>query len=55
MQNIDSATQCLKDPHWLPIRERINFKILILTYKCMHGQAPEHLKNYLYCTLTEEI
>ena len=43
----DSATQCLKDLHWLPIRERIIFKILILTYKCMHGQAPEYLKNLL--------
>ena len=27
----DSATQWLKDLHWLPIRERINFKILTLT------------------------
>ena len=27
----NSATQCLKDLHWLPIRERINFKILTLT------------------------
>ena len=34
----DSATQCLKDLHWLPIRERISFKMLTLTYKCLHGR-----------------
>ena len=50
----DSATQCLKDLHWLPIRERIIFKMLTLTYKCLHGQAPHHLKTYWYCTQTED-
>ena len=43
----DSATQCLKDLHWLPIRERIIFKMQTLTYKCLHGQEPEYLKNLL--------
>ena len=43
----DSATQCLRDFHWLPIRERIIFKMLTLTYKCLHTEAPVHLKNLL--------
>ena len=25
--------------HWLPINYRIKFKILLLTFKCLHGQA----------------
>ena len=42
---------CSKDSlqslHWLPIRSRINFKISVLVYKCLHGEAPEYLQNLL--------
>jgi len=30
--------------HWLPIRERISFKILI-THKAVHGHAPNYIKE----------
>ena len=43
----DSITQCLKELHWLPIRQRINYKILILTHKCLNGQGPQYLKELL--------
>ena len=43
----DSITQCLKELHWLPIRQRINYKILILTHKCLNGQGPLYLKELL--------
>ena len=42
-----SITQCLKDLHWLPICQRIEFKILSLTYKCLNKQAWEYLQNLL--------
>ena len=42
-----SITQCLKDLHWLPIHQRIKFKILTLTYKYLNKQAPEYLQNLL--------
>ena len=29
--------------HWLPIRQRINFKLGLLVYKCLHGMAPPYL------------
>ena len=29
--------------HWLPISYRIKFKILLLTFKCLYGQAPNYL------------
>ena len=29
--------------HWLPIQYRIQFKILLLVYKCLHGLAPQYL------------
>jgi hypothetical protein len=36
-------TPVLYSLHWLPVRYRINFKILLLTYKCLHGLAPQYL------------
>ena len=29
--------------HWLPIRSRIDFKLGLLVYKCLHGIAPPYL------------
>ena len=31
--------------HWLPIKFRINFKIAMLCFKCIHGHAPSYLKS----------
>ena len=36
-------TDILKDLHWLPIRQRITFKILLLTYQAYHNTAPDYL------------
>ena len=36
----DHVTLLLKDLHWLPIAERIKFKILLLTFKCPHNLTP---------------
>ena len=33
--------------HWLPVKKRIDFKILSLVHKCLYGEAPEYLKNLL--------
>ena len=33
----------LLDLHWLPIQQRILFKILILTYQANHKTAPQYL------------
>ena len=37
----------VKDLHWLPIRKRIEFKILRLTFKCMQGCAPLYSRELL--------
>jgi hypothetical protein len=31
--------------HWLRISERIEYKVLLLAYKCLHNSAPEYLKT----------
>ena len=33
--------------HWLPIRERISFKILLLVFKALHGLGPKYLSDML--------
>ncbi len=34
--------------HWLPIKERCEFKILLLTYKCFNVLAPAYLEKLLH-------
>lgn len=41
----DHITPALKSLHWLPVRYRIDFKILCFVYKCLHNQAPEYLTD----------
>ena len=43
----DSATKACYDLHWLPIRVRIEYKILLLVLKCLHNMAPKYLENLL--------
>ena len=41
------ATPLLHTLHWLPIEQRIAFKVITLTFKCLHGLAPPYLDNLL--------
>jgi hypothetical protein len=43
----DHITPHLKHLHWLPVQQRIKFKILTLTFKCLHGLAPKYLNDLL--------
>lgn len=43
----ESSKQALFDLHWLPIRARINFKILVYMYNCSVGKAPTYLIDLL--------
>ena len=37
-------TPVLCELHWLPVNARIKFKVLLLTFKVIHGLAPSYLK-----------
>ena len=39
----DEITPILYDLHWLPIKERIVFKLLMFVYKILNNQAPMYL------------
>ena len=43
----DHITPVLASLHWLPIDYRINFKILLFTYKARLGQAPAYICDLL--------
>ena len=37
----------LRDLHWLPIKSRIMYKILLMTFKCSQGLAPMYLQDLI--------
>ena len=37
----------LYELHWLPVQERIVFKILLMTFKCLNGLAPSYLSELI--------
>uniref|UniRef100_A0A3B4GYQ8 Reverse transcriptase domain-containing protein n=1 Tax=Pundamilia nyererei TaxID=303518 RepID=A0A3B4GYQ8_9CICH len=46
-RKFDSITPVLKNLHWLPIKYRIDFKILLFTYKILNNMAPDYLADLL--------
>ena len=40
----DYITPILKSLHWLPVEVRINFKIVLITYKILNGQSAGYLE-----------
>ena len=46
-KNSTSATPLLKELHWLPIAQRIDYKCALLCFKCIHGVAPHYLRETL--------
>ena len=50
-----SVTPILRSLHWLPIHHRITFKVLLLTYKILHGQAPKYLSDLISLRCTSSL
>ena len=40
-------TPLLQNLHWLPVKFRINFKILLITFKAIHGLAPMYVQDLI--------
>ena len=41
----EHITPILYNLHWLPVKYRIQFKILLLTFKALHGSAPSYIRD----------
>ena len=58
-KKFDHITPVLASLHWLPVKARADFKVLLLTYKALHGLAPTYLSDLVLpyiptCTLQSE-
>ncbi len=45
VRKFEHITPTLKELHWLPIERHIEFKILCMTYKSLHGLAPQYMSD----------
>ena len=41
-------TPILRQIHWLPILQRIDYKICLLTFKSLHGLAPKYITGLIH-------
>ncbi|XP_072021468.1 uncharacterized protein [Amphiura filiformis] len=44
----ENTSPLIQELHWLPVKQRIIFKTLLLAYKCLHNQAPIYLTELLH-------
>ena len=45
--NTTTSPPSSKSLHWLPVPLRIEYKVSLLTHQCIHGHAPQYLKDLL--------
>jgi hypothetical protein len=43
----EHVTPVLESLHWLPVCFRIDFKVLLMVYKCLNGLGPSYLSEML--------
>ena len=43
----DNITPVLKKLHWLPIEERVKYKVATLTFRAIYGMAPEYISDLI--------
>ena len=41
----DHISPALRQLHWLPVRQRVQFKLAVLVFKVLHGLAPQCLTD----------
>jgi len=41
--------------HWLPVQQRIEYKVCVLVYKCLHQAAPTYLTELVCCINTNSL
>ena len=47
MGKFTHITPALKELHWLPVKKRIDFKVLLTVFKALKGDAPDHIQDML--------
>ena len=49
----DHISPVLRQLHWLPVEKRTVFKLLLHTFKALHGMAPSYLADILHAVRPE--
>ena len=49
-RKFDRITPVMRKLHWLPVRQRLQFKTTVLVFKCIRGHAPVYLSEYCKST-----
>lgn len=44
-KKVEHITPVLRSLHWLPVCQRIDFKILLVVYKALNGLEPKYISN----------
>ena len=44
-RKFDHITPIFQSLHWLPVRQRISYKVLLITYKILNDLAPSYLSD----------
>ena len=44
-RRLDHISPVLRQLHWLPVHQRVQFKLAVLVFKALHGQAPQCLTD----------
>ena len=47
LQPCDHVSPALQDLHWLPIKQRIEFKLCLLVHKSLIGHSPAYISDLL--------
>jgi len=43
----DHVTSLLRDRHWLPVKQRVEYKLCMLVHRCLYGDAPSYLADLI--------
>ena len=45
--SLNHITPILKELHWLPLEQRIEYKVLLHTFKALHGLSPVYISSLI--------
>jgi len=43
----DHVTSLLRDRHWLPVKQRVEYKLCVMVHRCLYGDAPAYLADLI--------
>ena len=43
----DHISPVMKDLHWLPVKYRVMFKLVVYTFKALHGSASTYIHQLI--------